>query len=433
MTFERHLIGVSEYSRIRCMYCEPKQMKSSNLPKRILIVIPTITSYHMFLEELAGELNAEGWEVHLACVSKPIAGFDCYEAPKDVQVHHIDFPRGANPVKLLLAARLLRRLVVTLRPAIIHSHFAITSLTAAIARSDLFPPTIATIHGLTFAHATGIRKGIFGFCERWSQRHLDGTWVLTQCDVNAFRRIGVLEKVFLHKSMGIGCRLDIFDRDRYQALQLLELRKELGIGRDDFVFAFVGRQVHFKGFAVVIRAFMGLVADFPETKLLLIGVRDPRHPTGLSRAEESNMNTSSSIISVGWVRDVPRYLALAHANVFPSNREGMPVNLMESLAMGVPVITSDSRGCRDVVRHNVDGLVVDGLNVTSFGDAMRSVIASPPLRARFEANALADRRRLDRSAWIAEQISIYAEVLNHHGGQGVWDSLGRGCTDEALR
>lgn len=380
--------------------------------KRILLAIPTITSYHTFLKELMESLVTQGWDVHLACSLEPIHGFDCYKEAVAGKTHHIDFPRGANPTRHLLAALQLRKLVKEICPQLIHCHFGVTSFTAALARQPSWPFTIATIQGLTFPQTRGLRKWVFGACEYWSQRRMDGTWVLTQCDVDAFASLGVRDKVFLQSSKGFGCRLDLFDRSSYGTAGLLALRRSLGIKQDDFVFIFVGRQVHFKGFAVVVRAFTNIAKEYSHVKLLLVGERDPVHPTGLCAAEEKYLRSSNNIVRVGWVSDVAKYLAIADANVFPSKREGMPVNLMESLAMGVPAITSNSRGCRDVVRDHVDGLVVPGSTERAFETAMRRLLGDSGLRSLLAENALAGRARFDRRAWITEQVEIYDRFLN---------------------
>lgn len=379
--------------------------------RRILIAIPTVTSYRLFLSELMGEMVARGWDVHFASSLDPIKGFDCYTEPIAGTVHSIRFPRGANLVGHMKAARSLNALVQRIQPDIIHCHFSVAAFTAAMARRRGWPPTIATIQGLMFPEASGWRKAVFGLAEGFAHLRLDGTWVLTQSDVNALAAFGLRSGVFLQKSSGFGCRLDRFDRNRFSATEIGALRKKCGIDDDDFVFIFVGRQVHFKGFGLVVRSFLEIARTQRRAKLLLVGQRDPLHATGLTSDEELALAKSDRIIQLGWQQDVARFFPLAHVNVFPSQREGIPVNLMESLAMGVPVITLDSRGCRDVVRTEIDGLVISEPTVTMMQSAMERMMNDEALRSRFSANALAGRDRFNRSTWIDEQVRIYEQVL----------------------
>ncbi len=71
------------------------------------------------------------------------------------------------------------------------------------------------------------------------------------------------------------------------------------------------------------------------------------------------METKNRVILAVWQANVADWLSIADLCVFASERGGMPVCLMESLSMGVPVITANTRGCRDVVRDGVDGVVLD--------------------------------------------------------------------------
>jgi len=159
------------------------------------------------------------------------------------------------------------------------------------------------------------------------------------------------------------------------------------------VFVFVGRFAQFKGFDLAVRAFLRVAAEDARLRLLLVGAPDPLHPTGLSADEERARKDCRQILDVGHQTDVRPYLLAADAMVFPSQREGFAVCLMEALAMGVPVITRDARGCREVVRDETDGLVLR--DPTPRRSAMRcdGWPAMPRLRARFAAAALAGRER----------------------------------------
>ena len=88
----------------------------------------------------------------------------------------------------------------------------------------------------------------------------------------------------------------------------------------------------------------------------------------------------------------------------------MPVSLMEALAMGVPVITSNSRGCRDVVRNQLDGIVLKDCTVPTLVDAMSLMMDNPSLHKKFSTNAFIDRDRFSRQHYVAEQISIYENL-----------------------
>ena len=157
----------------------------------------------------------------------------------------------------------------------------------------------------------------------------------------------------------------------------------------------------------IIRAFLTLYGQHKNMKLLLVGAKDHIHSTNLTPKEEKALKNCPGIINVGWKENVSDYLLVADVNVFPSEREGMPVNLMESLAMGIPVITSDSRGCNEVVRHNINGLLLKNNSVQELSDNMLTLFNDHDLRKTLSENALNDRNRFDRSLYIAEMVEIF--------------------------
>ena len=73
--------------------------------------------------------------------------------------------------------------------------------------------------------------------------------------------------------------------------------------------------------------------------------------------------------------DMPEVLARAHIVVLPSYREGLPTILLEAAASGRPIIASDVPGCRDIVKHNENGLLVTPRDSESLADAIEELNA----------------------------------------------------------
>src|SRR5690606_27878211 len=157
-------------------------------------------------------------------------------------------------------------------------------------------------------------------------------------DYKAVRDLGY-NNVVKYETLGLGCDLDVFNPENFSPEQKAALKAQLGISQDDFVFAYTGRFVDFKGYDKVIRSFLFLYQKYSQARLLLIGGNDPIHPTGLTEDEERQMKDCAGIIPIGFTKEVANYLAITDVFVFPSIKEGMPVCVIEALAMDVPVIT----------------------------------------------------------------------------------------------
>ena len=376
---------------------------------RLLLVIPNLVSYRSFLRELCRALVADGAEVHLACSGEKLWEGDETGLDEGIEMHAIEFPRGMNPATHLRAARALDRLVARLRPDIVHAHFSAAIFTTALALTRRWPVTFATFHGVAFLAMQGWKATILRLAETWAARQFDVVWVLSDDDRDGLQAAAPCAVVQRLPGFGIGCDLERFTPPSATARETL--RQKLGIAAGQVGFAFVGRCTDFKGFGLAVRAFLRLAATEPGVSLLLIGSRDPLHSTGLSEAEERALKNSPQIIDAGYRADVESLLAAADVMVFPSRREGMPVCLMEALALGVPVITLDTRGCRDVVRDGVDGLVLRAHDLETLTAAMQRVARDEDLRQQWSARARADRGRFDRAHFVAIQKCLYEKAL----------------------
>ena len=377
---------------------------------RVLLVIPSITNYFTFLEDLAGQLHERGHDVHLATSTRQITETDSYKRGMVATLHPIDFPRALNFFSHLRAARNLRRVVRTIRPDVISVHFSAALFTTAMARTNGWPVTTGMIHGLGSPTIQGWRRFIIARAEDWYARQMDELFVLTDDDRQLLVDRVPQANVKLLSSFGLGCDLDRFNLDAVGENKRSELREELEIATDDLVYIFIGRQTYFKGFDKVVRAFMHVYPQDFRQKLLLVGNKDRIHSTHLTDEEETEMENHPGIIQVGWREDVENFLALAHINVFPSHREGLPVNLMESLAMAVPVITINSRGCKEVVSHGLTGLVLTEDSVESIAEAMSYLRDNKEIREKFAQNSVADRKKFDRTKFIESQFEVMSRL-----------------------
>ncbi len=142
-----------------------------------------------------------------------------------------------------------------------------------------------------------------------------------------------------------------------------------------------------------------------------MGGGDRLHASGLTEQETAACRACAQIIDLGYRDDVPRCLAAADVMVFPSRREGVPVSLMEALALGLPAITCNTRGCREVVTDGRDGLVLPDARVETLQGALRGLLDSPALRQRMSARALEGRHRFSRGHFVRHQKEIYRAHL----------------------
>jgi glycosyltransferase involved in cell wall biosynthesis len=140
-------------------------------------------------------------------------------------------------------------------------------------------------------------------------------------------------------------------------------------------FVMIARLLREKGVVEYFAAAEIVHRQMPEVKFLLVGGIDPGNPTSITDLEARDAANRAGVTWVGKVDDVRPFLAEADVVVLPSYREGTPMSLLEAAAMAKPIVATDVPGCREVVHHGVNGLLVPARDAMALANAMRDCVA----------------------------------------------------------
>ncbi|MET0309787.1 MAG: sugar transferase [Sphingomonas sp.] len=173
------------------------------------------------------------------------------------------------------------------------------------------------------------------------------------------------------------------------------------------VFLMVARLMRDKGIVEFVEAARLVRARFPDSRFRILGPIDP-NPTGISLAEIQAWAAAGDVDYLGETRNVAPHLADASVFVLPSYyREGLPRTILEAMACGNPVITTDTPGCRDAVTHELDGFIVPTRDARALAEAMTRFIEAPDLVARMGARARETAcRRFDVAKVNAQLLGV---------------------------
>lgn len=381
---------------------------------RILLIITDYGSFNNFISEVAVNLSTIGHEVHVICSKVKVIDFEDkfpYES-MGITFHYLSFPRSFNVLDQISSSYKINRRIIKINPDIINIHFTTAIFTTLIyAKPPFF--TMGTIHGVGYPRIQNpLKRKVFEIIEKYAFRKLDQIYLINQFDYDLVKHL-YPQKANRYNSCGVGCDFRKFDPYAISESNKDAFREKLSIGSDDFVMAFIGRFVSFKGFDLLIRSMITLSKkpQYKHMKLLLIGGEDPAHTTGLTKKEKDFCLRNKQIIRTGFTGDVNLYLSITNLFVFPSIKEGMPVCIMEALAMGVPVITSNSRGCNDLIEDNYNGfLLSESPSVEEITEAILKLFEDRNLLSEFARNALSKRNELNREMYVNHQVQIYKEV-----------------------
>lgn len=178
-------------------------------------------------------------------------------------------------------------------------------------------------------------------------------------------------------------------------------------------FLMIGRLLREKGVMEFIESARRIKHEFPETNFVLCGYRDLNHPNAVAKEVIDQASQDGLIDFIGSVADTRPYLNQSKCFVMPSYyHEGMNRSIMDALAMGVPVITTDNRGCRDLVQDDRTGFIVRPRNVPDLCDKMRRLLAMDEqswVAMSSEATRFA-KEHLDNSHVVAIYHGLVSEI-----------------------
>lgn len=149
-----------------------------------------------------------------------------------------------------------------------------------------------------------------------------------------------------------------------------------------------------------------------DARFVLVGDCDMDNPNSVHRSTLEEWAQQGVIEWWGQRDDMPDVLAQAHLVCLPSYREGLPKVLLEAAACGLPIVSLDTAGCREVVRHGENGLLVPVKSVKELADAFQLLIEKPDVRRRMGARGREiSLKEFAVEKVVAETMAIYEELL----------------------
>ena len=135
----------------------------------------------------------------------------------------------------------------------------------------------------------------------------------------------------------------------------------------------VSRLIKEKGVREFIEAAKILSRKRLKFRMMLVGAPDFNNPSSLTQQEYEQIKQSNFVDCLGYKKDILEVLQSADICCLPSYREGLPRALIEATACGLPIVTTNVIGCRDIVINN-NGILVEPRNPTDLADAIEYLI-----------------------------------------------------------
>jgi len=339
----------------------------------VLLVVNDLPFFLSHRLPVALGARAAGYDVHIVTPDHPqrieVEG-------RGLGFHPIPLTRGrvapVSEVRTILAlTHLYRRLKPDLVHHVTHKPVLYGSLAARLAR---VPAVVNAISGLGYTFiAEGrwadYRRRLILATYRIAFNHPRSRGIFQNAeDAALFRLASVISPAQVVVIPGSGVDLGSFTPEPEPS--------------ETPVVLLAARMLWDKGVGDFVAASRLLKARGSRHRAVLVGEPDPGNPRSIPAYQLQAWATEGVVEWWGYRQDMARVFARCHLCCLPSYREGVPRVLLEAAAAGRPIVTTDVPGCRDVVRHGENGLVVPPAHPERLADAIETLLADPGLRAR---------------------------------------------------
>ncbi|TDB02878.1 glycosyltransferase family 4 protein [Halomonas marinisediminis] len=356
---------------------------------RVVILAGLPRSLINFRGPLVKALCDAGLEVHAVA-----PGFNSdLETQAQLEVwgvitHDVPMQRtGTNPLRDLKALRFLYHLFREIKPDMVLGYTIKPVIYGTLAaRLAKVPKRYALITGLGYAF-TGEARGKRGLIQlmvrglyRQSLKRANLVFFQNPDDEALFKQLGLLSQQVRSKVVnGSG-----IDTSRFTQVPLPK-------GNPSFLL--IARLLGDKGIREYVEAAACVRERHPEISFKVVGDIDA-NPDSITLHELDAWIAAGHIDYLGKLDDVRPAIADASVYVLPSYREGTPRTVLEAMAMGRPIITTDAPGCRETVVEGDNGYLVPVKSVDALVEAMLKFIDQPALIERMgqRSRAIAEEK-----------------------------------------
>jgi glycosyltransferase involved in cell wall biosynthesis len=332
--------------------------------KKIMLVSNSAWNLYNFRLPLIKHLVQLGYKITLACPKDQyFSHLSTFPGVKLVEIHYLH-PTSSNPLRAIILLREFIKTYKSEQPNLV-LHFTIKpNILGSIAAKIAKVKSISIITGLGFTYLKG---GFFGlaipFMYKIAFRKIERLIVYNPDDLTFFINNRIFPKNSIKLINGSGV-------DTIHFGHLPKNRPS-----SSFVFLFIGRLIADKGIREFIEAARLVKNKYPNAAFWLMGGLG-NNPASIQEKELAAWKNEGIIAHFGHVDDVRTIIRNADVVVLPSYREGVPKAILEAMAMGKPILTTDVAGCRETVDDGENGWLVPAKDSVAMSAAMEMFLAS---------------------------------------------------------
>lgn len=339
-----------------------------------------IVQFHKPLVEM---LHAHGCEVHVAARDN-LAEKNGLKLDFVEKVYNVPFARSPKSTDNLKAYKKLKKIIDDGHYDIVHCNTPMGGIVTRLAARDARKngtKVFYTAHGFHFYQGAPKKNWMVYYpIERFFAEHY--TDKLITITAEDYKLASEKFKCKVERIHGVGV-----DEKRYFPVDEAEkqiLRLSMGFGADQKIILNIGELLPNKNQQMAIRMMEGIVKEYPDALLLIAGNGPEKE--NLERLIDE-LKLGNTVKLLGYVTNLQDYQHIADVCVACSKREGLPLNIVEAMMSGTPVVASMNRGHRELIQDGKNGFLVKVDDVAGMCQRVR-ILFDANMRSNVVANTL---------------------------------------------
>lgn len=351
-------------------------------------------------------LRELGYEVHYASnFNNPSYGTDNKRLEgTGIICHQVDFERSPFNKKNLQAYKQLVKIMKDENIDLVHCHTPMGAVLARLAAKKCgIKDVLYTAHGFHFFKGASVKNWLIYYpVERFLSRYTGTQICINMEDFNNAKKFKATNVEYIAgvgiDTKGIKEKSDIEDKEKD------ELKKELDLKDTDRILITAGEMIERKNQKFLLEVVKKIKEKEVSVKLIVCG---HGRLENFLKAKAKELGIENNVIFTGYRTDIYKILGLAEIFLFSSLQEGLPVAVMEAMAVGLPVVCSNVRGNADLIDNEKGGYVLDKFHVNRWADLIYSLLINKNNLKSFGEYNMTRIQEYDRGNVEKEMRRIY--------------------------
>ncbi len=343
-----------------------------------------------------------GFETHVACNGDEEIPFADYK-------HKVNFVRNPFHLGHFSSYHELKKILNDENFDLVHCHTPMASVITRLASRFHRPKglnVLYTAHGFHFFKGGPLIYWLLYYpMEKYLSQFTDAIITINKEDFDLIQNNGFKnKKTYLINGVGV-------NNDRFTPKEnnfKLDLRQKCGFQNNDFILVYVAEFIERKNHTFIINSTNELKTKIPNLKILFAG-------RGILKDQMENLvvklNLNDTIKFLGFRDDINDVMRLADLGISASKQEGLGLNLIEEMMVGLPIIATIDRGHKEVVSHGKNGFLFEQNNKLMFIEYVIDLYNNPKKYRNFSQEAIVSSEKFALSKSLIQMENIYNNFI----------------------